>query len=101
VGHRYALDTLVLQHTEALERALWTCVRMLHEKVALNRQTAHRLREKGDVSTATYLEEKARLDEDSMAIIRQLITSAAASAPAELARTEQDLTRRAGELKEG
>jgi two-component system chemotaxis response regulator CheB len=75
VGHRYALDALVLEHSEALERALWVCMRMLKEKTALCRQVAHRYREQGELEHAAQVEENGRLDEESVAVIQQLISA--------------------------
>lgn len=79
VGHRYALDALMLEQSEALERALWTCVRMLKEKTALTRQMAHRYRETGQAQMAAQVEENGRVDEESVAIIQQLIHAAVGS----------------------
>jgi two-component system chemotaxis response regulator CheB len=60
VGHRYALDALLLEQGESLERALWSCVRMLKEKAALSRQMAHRYRELGRPDSAALVEESVR-----------------------------------------
>jgi two-component system chemotaxis response regulator CheB len=79
VGHRYALDALMLEQSEALERALWTCMRMLKEKTALSRQMAHRYREQGDLDHAVQVEENGRVDEESVGIIQQLIHMAVGS----------------------
>jgi len=79
VGHRYALDALMLEHSDALERALWSCMRMLKEKTALTRQMAHRYREMGELEHAAQVEENGRVDEESVAIIQQLIHMAVGS----------------------
>jgi hypothetical protein len=77
VGHRFGSDTLLLEQAEALERALWTCVRMLQEKVLLSRQMAHRAHEEGRPQLAVRFEETAATDEEGMEILRRFIASAA------------------------
>lgn len=79
VGHRYALDALMLEQSETLERALWTCMRLLKEKVALSRQMAHRYREMGQPESADQVEENGRADKESIAVIEQLIQAAVGS----------------------
>jgi len=85
VGHRYGSDTLLREQAEALERALWTCVRMLQEKVLLSRQLGHRARAEGRPRIAARFEENATADEEGMTILRQFIASAAlgSAAPAD------------------
>jgi len=76
VGHRYAHDALMLEQSESLERALWTCMRLLKEKVALARQMAHRFRETGQPESADQVEENSQVDEESIVVIEQLIQAA-------------------------
>jgi two-component system chemotaxis response regulator CheB len=42
VGHRFSPDSLSEQHTEALERALWTAIRKLKERVVLHKELVQR-----------------------------------------------------------
>jgi two-component system chemotaxis response regulator CheB len=81
VGHRFAPDALLIEQTEALEQALWTCVRLLQERALLCRQLAHRTRREGQAEVAASFEETARADQAGMGTIRQFIASAALSIP--------------------
>src|SRR5437868_11169621 len=42
VGHRFSPESLSEQHTEALERALWTAIRKLKERVVLHKNLVER-----------------------------------------------------------
>jgi two-component system chemotaxis response regulator CheB len=72
-GHKWSPEVLLVQKTEELENALWSCVRMLTEKAILTRQTAARLREAGDEDRARRVEEQAELDQRHIHLIRDLI----------------------------
>jgi two-component system chemotaxis response regulator CheB len=47
VGHRYSLVSLVAAHSEELESALWIALRVLEERITLQRRLAERSRDKG------------------------------------------------------
>ena len=51
-GHEYALETFVAEQSERVEAALWTALRTLEERAALNRRIAARNRERGNAKTA-------------------------------------------------
>ena len=42
VGHRFSPESLSEQHAEALERALWTAIRKLKERVVLHQELVER-----------------------------------------------------------
>ena len=76
VGHTYSPEGLMVQKSEALEAALWACVRMLREKATLTRQMARRMREAGRGDTAAQIEEQAELDEQHIQVIREQLLEA-------------------------
>ena len=76
VGHTYGPDNLFQLKSEALEMALWACVRMLREKATLAHQLATRTRELGDDVAARRIEEQARLDEQHLRVIRETLLEA-------------------------
>lgn len=73
VGHAYAPEILLSQKSEELEAALWSSLRLLKEKATLTRQLATRSRESGNGVVADRFEERARLDEQHVAAIEELI----------------------------
>src|SRR5215471_4993714 len=61
VGHRFSPESLSEQHTEALERALWTAIRKLKERVVLHEQLVERQRNKGEEELRKRLEESVTM----------------------------------------
>src|SRR5262245_22493665 len=58
IGHRFSPESLGEQHTEALERALWTAIRKLKERVVLHKNLVERKkRNKGETELMRRLEE--------------------------------------------
>jgi two-component system, chemotaxis family, protein-glutamate methylesterase/glutaminase len=77
VGHTYGSDTLFLLKSEALEMTLWSCVRMLRERATMAQQLASRAREQGDEAAARHIEERARLDERNLRLVRESLLEGA------------------------
>lgn len=74
VGHAYTADSLVADHAEALESALWVALRNLEESAALSRRMAERaLREGHNLVYRTFLERAEERDEQAEVIRRVLL----------------------------
>jgi two-component system chemotaxis response regulator CheB len=72
VGHAYSGEVLLSEHSERLEAALWTSLRLLKERATLSRQMATRLQnDPGDA--ADRMEEQARRDEEYVESLRVLL----------------------------
>jgi two-component system chemotaxis response regulator CheB len=72
VGHAYSGEVLLSEHSERLEAALWTSLRLLKERATLSRQMASRLQ--GDPGEAAErMDEQARRDEDYVESLRELL----------------------------
>ena len=73
VGHRFAPESLNEQHTEALERALWTAVRKLKERVVLHKELAERKRNKGENELMKRLEESVTTAKSDLKLLREVL----------------------------
>lgn len=91
VGHAWTPDILLIQKTEELENALWSCVRMLTEKAILTRQRGTQVRQNGDEARANQIDEQAELDERNIKLIRDLILQASANPMNETLKVEEIL----------
>jgi two-component system chemotaxis response regulator CheB len=60
VGHTFSPDSLLEGQSEALERALWAAIRGMEEQAALTRRLGQRMRQRGVLSTAGRLDERAQ-----------------------------------------
>jgi two-component system chemotaxis response regulator CheB len=78
VGHRYAVDALVLAQSEGAESALWAAARALEEKAALHRRVATRLEESGHGASALKFERSAEDAEVQAAQVKLLVEQLAA-----------------------
>ena len=76
IGHRYSTEALLAGETEALEAALWTALRALKEKAALERRIALQSRLRGRRLMAERFEEQADDAERRAGLIEQALTSA-------------------------
>lgn len=70
VGHTYAAESLVDEQGDAVERALWSAVRMLDERGALLRRLAKRMEQQGHERAGARFEGRAELVERQAALIR-------------------------------
>jgi two-component system chemotaxis response regulator CheB len=73
VGHAYSPDSLLADHKDSLERALWSAVRTFDEQAALRRQLAGRKIK--PLSLGSNLERRAKADESHAEWIRKLLKS--------------------------
>ena len=73
VGHSYAPEVLLGLKSEEVEAALWTCIRLLREKVTLSRQAMVRYAERGNTDLAARAEEQVQVDERSADALRRLL----------------------------
>jgi two-component system chemotaxis response regulator CheB len=73
VGHRFAPESLSEQHTEALERALWTAIRKLKERIVLHEHLVERKRNKGEDELRKRLEESITTAEEDIKLLREVL----------------------------
>jgi two-component system chemotaxis response regulator CheB len=73
VGHAWSAQTLLDEHAEALEGALWMALRALEEKSELSRRMATAARERGNGGAARRLETTGADAEEASTLIRELI----------------------------
>jgi len=73
-GHRFSPESLSEQHTEALERALWTAIRKLKERVVLHKKLVERKkRNKGEEELKKRLEESVTMAENDLKLLREIL----------------------------
>jgi two-component system, chemotaxis family, protein-glutamate methylesterase/glutaminase len=74
VGHRFSPESLTEQHSEALERALWTAIRKLKERVVLHQNLIERKkRNKGEEELRKRLEESVATSERDLKLLREVL----------------------------
>jgi two-component system, chemotaxis family, protein-glutamate methylesterase/glutaminase len=73
VGHRFSPESLSEQHTEALERALWTAIRKLKERIVLHQKLVDRKRNKGEEELFKRLEESVATAKDDLKLLREIL----------------------------
>jgi len=74
VGHRFSPESLSEQHTEALERALWTAIRKLKERVVLHKKLVERKkRNKGETELMKRLGESVASAESDLKLLREIL----------------------------
>jgi two-component system chemotaxis response regulator CheB len=74
VGHSYSPESLSEQHTEALERALWTAIRKLKERIVLHQELIERKkRNKAEDELRSRLEESVVTAEDDLKLLREIL----------------------------
>ena len=71
VGHAYSPDSLLADHADGLERALWSAVRTFDEQAALLRRLGERRFQ--SQSYGANLEDRAAKFEGDAEVIRQLL----------------------------
>ena len=75
VGHAYTPETLLAEHDDSLEDALWAALRALEENATLARRLAERFRRSASTaSLAGRYEEKARAHERHASELRRVLT---------------------------
>ena len=73
VGHRFSPESLGEQHTEALERALWTAIRKLEERVVLHQRLMEQQRNKGEQELLKRLEESVTTAKNDLKLLREIL----------------------------
>jgi two-component system chemotaxis response regulator CheB len=73
VGHRFSSESLGEQHTEALERALWTAIRKLKERVVLHQRLLEQKRNKGEQELFMRLEESVTTAKNDLRLLREIL----------------------------
>ena len=73
VGHRFSPEGLSDQHTDALERALWTAARKLKERIVLHEKLAARKRNKGEEELLKWLDESVTIAKKDLQLLREIL----------------------------
>jgi len=73
VGHSFSPESLSDEHTDALERALWTAMRKLKERTALHQKLIERRRSKGEEELMRRLEESVQTAEKDLKLLREIL----------------------------
>jgi two-component system, chemotaxis family, protein-glutamate methylesterase/glutaminase len=73
VGHRYSFPSLVDEHSDTVERAMWIALRSLDEGAALAKRMAGRARERRHRDVAKRYEEQASEKERDAGILREIL----------------------------
>jgi len=74
VGHRFSPESFSDEHTEALDRALWTAIRKLKERVVLHQKLVERKkRNKGEEELRKRLEESVATAERDLKLLREIL----------------------------
>jgi two-component system chemotaxis response regulator CheB len=73
VGHAWTAEALLAAQGSALERALWTALRTLEEKVELSRKLAALARARGSRQTSERYERQALETSEAAAVLRRQV----------------------------
>ena len=74
IGHAFSPESLSEEHTEALERALWTAVRKLKERIVLHENLLQRKRRnKGEEELKKRFEESISTSEQDLKLLRDIL----------------------------
>jgi len=73
VGHRFSPEALSEQHSDALERALWTAIRTLKERVVLHERLVERKRNKGEKELLKRLEESVVTAKHDLKLLKEVL----------------------------
>ena len=73
VGHAFSPESLSEEHTEALERALWTAMRKLKERTVLHKRLIERKRNKGEEELRKRLEESIDTADKDLKLLREIL----------------------------
>jgi two-component system, chemotaxis family, protein-glutamate methylesterase/glutaminase len=73
VGHQFSPESLSEEHTEALERALWTATRKLKERVVLHQHLMEQKRNKGEQELFNRLEESVTIAKSDLKLLRDIL----------------------------
>jgi two-component system chemotaxis response regulator CheB len=73
IGHSFSAMSLSQAHKEVLERALWTAVRTLNERVMMHRQFLRRERNAAEEMLFKRFQESAAAAERDVGLLRDII----------------------------
>ena len=73
MGHRFSPESLSEQHAHALERALWTAIRKLKERIVLHERLVERKRNKGEEELLKRLEESVTTAKKDLELLREIL----------------------------
>jgi two-component system, chemotaxis family, protein-glutamate methylesterase/glutaminase len=73
VGHAYSAESMLAEHDEGLETALWWALRALEESTALAKRMAASARERNHPLLVTRYEQKAHAQEQHAVLIREIL----------------------------
>lgn len=73
VGHAWTAEALLAAQGSALDRALWTALRTLEEKIALSARMARHARERGSDRSAERYDRSAEETREAAEVLRRLI----------------------------
>jgi two-component system chemotaxis response regulator CheB len=74
VGHAFSPESLSEEHTEALERALWTAIRKLKERIVLHEELLKKKRRnEGEEELKSRLEESISTSEQDLKLLRDVL----------------------------
>lgn len=73
VGHSFSADSLLALQHDGVERALWSAVRLLEERAALNERLAERVGTQGLEKSKARFERNARTANDEADVIRDIL----------------------------
>lgn len=74
VGHSFSPEGLSVGHSEALERALWTAIRTMNERITMHRKLCERpSRNKSEITILKRLEESIATAEQDLEMLREIV----------------------------
>jgi two-component system chemotaxis response regulator CheB len=81
VGHAYSEATIEAAQSQSVERALWSALKALEERVALMRKLASGARRRGHIAVAEMFEERAKAIDNDVRTLHGLIVTSDTLAP--------------------
>jgi two-component system, chemotaxis family, protein-glutamate methylesterase/glutaminase len=81
IGHAYSQETIARAQEASVERAMWTALRAVEERVALLRKLADQAERRGHAGVAGVFRERAQAVEQDAGTIHGLITASRAMDP--------------------
>ncbi len=73
VGHAFTALSLMREHAESLQSALWVALRTLEESVSLNRRLAQRAQKENQLQAASNFMESAAVSEQQADLIKRVL----------------------------
>jgi two-component system, chemotaxis family, protein-glutamate methylesterase/glutaminase len=75
VGHGFSLDSLAEGQSQMLEKALWSALRSLDEKLELTKRMIERARQRNQQGLITRFEHRLQQTEEHASVIRRVLLS--------------------------